>query len=203
MKRCDIKPCHNIGNCINDLNVLSGYKCICMSGFNGTHCEHQIGSCKSNTCLNQGLISIIILSENIHLHILGICTEVNETVFICNCTQGRTGIHCEHMINYCDNITCFNKGVCRQLLLNYKCECLHGTSGNHCEYIATSIIIRQYVAKTFAFIAILAVAIAIGFIVILDVLKYFFGIDITRKEREEIRRQRNLNYRKKTRKTSM
>ncbi len=119
--------------------------------------------------------------------------EVNETNFICNCTQGHTGIHCEQIINYCNNVTCLNKGICRPLLLGYKCECLSGSEGHHCEQVATSIIIRQAVAKSFAYIAIIAMSTVAGFVIVLDILKYVFGIDVTRKERDEIRREQNLH----------
>ncbi len=117
---------------------------------------------------------------------------MNDTDFFCNCTQGYTGIHCEHMINYCDNVTCLNKGICRPLFLGYKCECLFGSSGEHCNDIATSIVTRQYIAKSFAYIAIIAISSVAGFIIVLDALKYVFGIDVTRKERDQIRRERNL-----------
>ncbi|UJR20055.1 hypothetical protein I4U23_023189 [Adineta vaga] len=111
----------------------------------------------------------------------------------CTCTPERTGIHCEHMINYCDNITCFNREICRPLLLNYKCECLYGASGDDCELIATNIVIcQQYVAKSFSYIAILAIAMAIGSIVILDILKYVFGIDVAKEERDLYRHRRAL-----------
>ena len=117
---------------------------------------------------------------------------MNGTIFHCNCTPGRTGTHCELMINYCDNKTCLNKGICRPLLLGYQCECLFGSSGQHCEHVATSIIIRRYLSKGFACISIIAMVIAGGFIIILDVLKYIFGIDPVWKERDRLRYRRAL-----------
>ncbi len=84
-----------------------------------------------------------------------------------------------------------NNGVCRPLLGDYKCECLGDSySGRHCEITATRTIIHQVVSKSFAFIAILAGATVIGFIIIMDILKYCFGIDPTRDELERIRRQK-------------
>jgi hypothetical protein len=119
--------------------------------------------------------------------------ELNKTNFYCDCIQGRIGIHCELMINYCRNVTCLNKGICQPLLVDYKCECLSGSSGRHCEQLTTSIIIRQYVAKGFAYIAIIAILTDAGFIIVLDILKYGFGIDLTRKERAQIWRKRVLH----------
>ena len=89
-------------------------------------------------------------------------------------------------------MTCFNRGICRPLLLDYKCECLFGSSGRHCEHMAKSLVIRKYVAKGFAYIAIIAMITASGFIIVLDVLRYAFGIDPVRKERDQIRRRRAL-----------
>ena len=93
------------------------------------------------------------------------------------------------MVNYCENVTCLNKGVCRPLFLNYTCECL-GTSysGRHCEIVATSTIIRQTVSKSFGYIAILFLVVVISFFVIMDILKYCFGIDPTKDELEKIRK---------------
>jgi hypothetical protein len=89
-------------------------------------------------------------------------------------------------------VTCLNKGVCQSLLLDYKCECLFGTPGCHCEDVATSLLIRQYISKGFAYIAIIVLASTAAFIIILDILKYVFGIDPVRGERDRIRRKRAL-----------
>ncbi|CAF1118072.1 unnamed protein product [Adineta steineri] len=176
MKPCDSKPCYNRGNCTNDPSLLHGYSCTCMPGFIGTDCEQDIRPCKSNTCLHEGT-----------------CVELNNTHFVCNCTRERIGVHCEHIINYCDNVTCLNKGICRALHLAYKCECLFGTSEDHCQHLATSILVRQYIARGVAYIAIIVISVTFGFVLVLDVLKYIFGIDITQKEREEILRKRTLS----------
>ena len=112
---------------------------------------------------------------------------MNSTSFFCNCSQGYAGDHCQNTINYCTHVTCMNNGVCRPLLLDYKCECFSGISGRHCETIETHVIVRQYVAKSFTFISILVISITVGFIVVLDILKYLFRMDVTWKERQQIR----------------
>jgi hypothetical protein len=117
---------------------------------------------------------------------------LNDTNFYCNCTQGRTGIHCEQSINYCQNVTCLNKGICRLLLHGYQCQCLFDSSGLHCEDVATSLLVRQYVSKGFAYVVIIVLVATAAFIIILDILKYVFGIDPVREERERIRRKRIL-----------
>ncbi len=86
-------------------------------------------------------------------------------------------------------MACLNRGVCRPLFLNYTCECL-GTSfsGRHCDIIATTTIIRQTVTRSFGYIAILFLVVVVSFFVIMDILKYGFGIDPTKDELEKIRR---------------
>ncbi len=135
------------------------------------------------------------------LSTLGRCVRINDTDYRCVCKQERTGTHCEILVHYCRDGLCFNKGVCRPLPLSYKCECLSNDYwGDHCEHVATSIIVRKYISRGFAFIAIIALATVAGFVIIMDALKYLFGIDPVRRERDQIRRGRALLERRKRRK---
>jgi hypothetical protein len=52
------------------------------------------------------------------------------------------------------------------------------------------------VSKSFSFIAILALIIVAAFIVIMDILKYCFGIDPVHEERERIWRKKKVVKRK-------
>jgi hypothetical protein len=123
---------------------------------------------------------------------------VANTKFNCTCAFGWTGIHCETKINYCENVICLNNGVCRPLLGDYKCECLGDSfSGLHCEITANHIVVRQLVSKSFAFIAILAGISVIAFVVIMDILKYCFGIDPTHDELERIRQKKRAKTTKR------
>lgn len=107
------------------------------------------------------------------------------------CASGWTDIHCQTMINYCHDVTCHNKAICRPLLSGYKCECLTSSySGPHCENVARNIVAREIVAKSFAYVVIIALTMVIIFIAILDILQYGFGIDPVRDERELLHRQR-------------
>ncbi|CAF1126051.1 unnamed protein product [Adineta steineri] len=173
---CDIyKPCQNLGICTNNLTYPLGYTCFCQSGFSGTNCETNIQPCHLDTCLHDGN-----------------CTNVNNTHFFCNCTDGRTGINCESLVNYCHNVTCLNKGICQPLLLDYECRCISSIFwGRHCQNVAQSLIVRQFVSKTFGYIAIIAILVVAGFVIIMDILKYGFGIDPVRKERDLLRRRRS------------
>ena len=81
--------------------------------------------------------------------------------------------------------------MCRPLFLNYSCECLGDSySGRHCEITSTKIMMFQTISKSFAYIAIIALSIVVMFIVIMDILKYCFGIDPTCEELERLRREK-------------
>lgn len=95
------------------------------------------------------------------------------------------------MKNFCDNSTCENNGVCRSLLLNYSCACLGDIYyGRHCEFISKKITILKTVSKSFASIAIIVLVTVAMFVIIMDTLKYCFGIDSTREELEKYRREK-------------
>jgi hypothetical protein len=117
--------------------------------------------------------------------------------FNCTCEPGWEGDYCERKINYCSNVTCENNGVCRPLFMHYRCDCLGNSySGRHCEIIAIQIKIYKIVSKSFAYIAIIALISVAMFIIIMDVLKYCFGIDPVHEERERIRRKKQVKKRK-------
>ncbi|CAF1240953.1 unnamed protein product [Adineta steineri] len=166
--------CQNDGNCTADNTTSYGYICSCPFGFHGINCELDNRLCKPHICLNHGK-----------------CNETSDTTFDCLCDNGWEGMHCESMTNYCSNITCENSAICRPLLLNYKCECLSKNYyGRHCEFSTTKIIIYKIISKSFAYIAIVAMTIVAMFVVIMDILTYCFGIDLTREERERFRREK-------------
>jgi hypothetical protein len=81
--------------------------------------------------------------------------------------------------------------------LNYKCECLGDSySGQHCEITASKIKIYQIISKSFAYVAILAIITVAMVIIIMDILKYYFGIDPTREDLERLRREKRAKKRK-------
>jgi len=166
---CDLlKPCKNNGTCENR---NESYFCNCSKDFNGSKCEIDNRLCKPTTCWNNG--------------------TCNQTTGECSCENGWTGDYCEKMINYCENVTCENNALCRRLLMNFICECLtENYSGRYCEIVSTKLVILQFVSKSIGYIAILSLSIVVGFVVIMDVLKYGFGIDPTKHELERIRREK-------------
>ncbi|CAM4826422.1 unnamed protein product [Rotaria magnacalcarata] len=172
---CDLlKPCQNNGICERNPTDINDYNCLCSRGFNGTHCELDHRPCKPQTCLGHGE-----------------CHETLDLSFFCWCHDGWTGIHCQSRIDNCSHDTCENDGVCRPILLNYTCECLGDSySGRHCEIPSMKTTILKTVSKSFAYIAIIAMISVAMFIVIMDILKYCFGIDPTRDDLERIQQKR-------------
>ena len=135
-----------------------------------------------------------------HMYFIGTCNETSKTTFKCLCNEGWIGDHCETMINYCENVICLNNGVCRPSFMNYTCECLDESySGRHCENVATSRVILKTVTKSLGYIAMIVLGVVVGFFVIMDVLKYGFGIDPVKEEREKIRRAKAIERMKKRR----
>jgi len=169
-----LNPCKNEGSCQNTSTNDLGYVCNCSHGFDGSQCQYDRRICKPTTCWNDG-----------------VCNETSTRTFEYLCQLGWTGEYCEKMINYCENITCENNALCRSSLMNYTCECLiENYSGRHCEIVSTKLVTLQFVSKSFGYIAIIFILIVIGFIVIMDALKYCFGIDPTKNELERIRREK-------------
>ena len=125
--------------------------------------------------------------------ILGVYNEISNTTFICTCQAGWLGIYCETKINSCANVTCLNKGVCQSSLLNYTCQCLGDQySGQHCEIVSSKTAVLQIFSKSFAYIVIIAMITVAMFITILDVLKYFFGIDPVGDELKKIEQKNKI-----------
>ena len=128
--------------------------------------------------------------------ISGVCNETSVSTFVCACPEHWHGEQCETPVNYCLNVTCENRGVCRSLPSDYKCECLEKSySGRYCEVISSELQFYQAASKSFAFVAICVMIIAVLFIIMMDVLKYVFGIDPVREDRE--RRQRRILARRR------
>ncbi|CAF1316991.1 unnamed protein product [Adineta ricciae] len=173
-------PCHNNGSCTLNSSASRGYSCWCLPYFNGTLCQYDHRPCKPNTCWNNGTC----------------VPDKSNTTFECRCAVGWDGKHCEPKINYCWNATCLNKGVCFPLFMNYKCECVGDYSGRHCEISSRRMIIHKIISKTVSYVTILVLIVTVMFFVIMDILKYCFGIDPVHQERERLRREKRMKKRK-------
>jgi hypothetical protein len=86
----------------------------------------------------------------------------------------------------CLNITCQNKGHCVSSNLSWSCHCLDPFLyyGRYCEHKSTSLLTKEILSKSFASVAITAIIVVMLFVVIMDILKYGFGIDPVDRERQ-------------------
>ncbi|CAF4598946.1 unnamed protein product, partial [Didymodactylos carnosus] len=133
----------------------------CTTGFSGINCEFDYRVCKPTTCLNNGQ-----------------CSESSNTTFSCTCADDYTSTHCELQVDTCANITCENNGVCRNSYKNWSCECLNNDySGVYCQFKSSSLKQKEFMSKSFAAVAIGSIGTVLGFILIMDILKYVFKID--------------------------
>lgn len=123
-----------------------------------------------------------------HLESVKDCSNSTTKNRTCQCNTGWEGTNCETKINHCANHRCTENGVCRSLLTGYKCECVSPSySGQYCEIVSASLSVRQTVSRSLGYVALTSISLVFACVIFLDVLKYVFKIDITQKEREEIR----------------
>lgn len=103
------------------------------------------------------------------------------------------------MIDNCSTVQCENNAVCRPSFMNYTCECLGDNYyyGRHCEHVTTKLKVYKTVSKSLSYVGIVALVIVGLFVVIMDVLKYGFGIDPVDQEIRRIRRQKIIKRRER------
>ena len=91
-------------------------------------------------------------------------------------------------------------GTCVPLITStFICQCLgQSYSGQHCEIVTS-----QTMSKSFAFIALLAVSSVILFFIIMDILKYWFGVDPVDRELNRRRWEKMILKRKKAKRKKL
>ena len=94
------------------------------------------------------------------------------------------------MIDFCNQTKCENQGVCRPLVSRAICECVDGYFGEFCQKHRGELITQKAASKSLAYIAIIALCCVVAFVVVLDILKYFFGIDPAKEERKRMREKK-------------
>uniref|UniRef100_A0A4W4H8S1 EGF-like repeats and discoidin I-like domains 3a n=1 Tax=Electrophorus electricus TaxID=8005 RepID=A0A4W4H8S1_ELEEL len=64
-----------------------------------------------------------------------VCEPVNSFVgYLCKCTPGFSGVHCQDNINECEENPCKNGGICTDLIANYSCVCPTEFTGRNCQF---------------------------------------------------------------------
>ncbi|XP_060254330.1 sushi, nidogen and EGF-like domain-containing protein 1 isoform X5 [Ovis aries] len=76
---------------------------------------HEIDECRSQPCLHGGS-----------------CQD-RVAGYLCVCSPGREGAHCERETDKCQAQPCRNGGACRDLPGAFVCQCPPGFTGVHCE----------------------------------------------------------------------
>ncbi|CAF1140868.1 unnamed protein product [Adineta steineri] len=172
------QPCLNSATCHTNASALLGYICACVTGYSGTNCEYDVPSCSN--CLNGGKCN----------------STANETT--CTCPTGKLGGHCQYEVDICANITCQNYGVCSSSYGNWSCECINPDfySGTYCQIKSSSLHVKEIVSRSFACVAIGCISTVIGFIILMDVLKYGFHINPKNKSEEEKAAKKKFNLKK-------
>lgn len=66
--------CFNGGTCVDGINTFT---CLCLPGFTGNYCQHDINECDSKPCLNGGT-----------------CQD-SYGAYKCTCPHGYTGLNCQ------------------------------------------------------------------------------------------------------------
>lgn len=117
--------------------------------------------------------------------------------FLCECILGYEGVYCETRTNFCQGVKCQNDGICQIVEAAWQCLCLDTSFyyGDYCQYKTLKLKIKEILSKSFASIAIGAIVTTCTFVVIMDVLKYFFHIDPVGSERDNYRKRREARRR--------
>ena len=176
------QPCLNLAQCYPNATLPLGYLCSCVFGFEGVHCEIDNRACRpDSTCLYGG-----------------VCNDTSN-VTSCICPTGKTGEQCQYTVDVCSNITCENAAQCVSVNGNWSCLCTNPDlySGTYCQIKSSALRTKEMFSRSFAGIAIGCICAVVGFVLIMDVLKYFLNVDPVGGELRAVRRKREREHQKK------
>ena len=112
-------------------------------------------------------------------------SSTHGSAFRCECAEAYNGLHCELQVDLCGNITCENNAFCQTTDLVWKCICIDDKLfyGDYCQFQSNSLKVLKALSRSFASVAITAIALTCLFIFLMDLLKYVFHIDPVKGER--------------------
>ncbi|KAK7810797.1 hypothetical protein U0070_009502 [Myodes glareolus] len=112
LNACHSSPCLHGGSCEDS---YTSYRCSCLLGWSGTHCEINIDECFSNPCIH------------------GNCSD-GVAAYRCRCEPGHTGVNCEADVDNCESHQCANGATCVSGTHGYSCLCFGNFTGRFCRH---------------------------------------------------------------------
>ncbi|XP_052038371.1 protein crumbs homolog 2 [Apodemus sylvaticus] len=112
---CATQPCHHGALCVSQGPDPNGFRCYCVPGFQGPHCELDIDECASQPC-----------------HHGGTCQNLADH-YECHCPLGYAGVTCEAEVDECSSAPCLHGGSCLDGVGSYRCVCAPGYAGASCQ----------------------------------------------------------------------
>nr|XP_021489017.1 protein crumbs homolog 2 [Meriones unguiculatus] len=112
---CATQPCHHGALCVPQGPDPNGFRCYCVPGFQGPHCELDIDECASRPC-----------------HHGATCRNLADR-FECHCPLGYAGVTCEAEVDECLSEPCLHGGSCLDGVGSYRCVCAPGYAGASCQ----------------------------------------------------------------------
>ena len=214
---CDfLQPCLNNGTCIKNSSIGSGYTCQCPQGIEGIDCELDRRVCQPTTCSRHGKLLFIIVNLDPFLFFQsGECNATSLSAFECTCVVEYEGDRCQSLVNFCRNVTCVNGGVCRSRYNRGTCVCNDDFYyGQYCELLKTSTNVRinlnrgdgrlswslpnrSSLCVGIGWLMIFVLSTFVSYILLMDILKYVFGIDPVEVDRDHLSQRRFKARRKR------
>ncbi|KAI6055209.1 protein crumbs homolog 2 [Marmota monax] len=112
---CATQPCHHGALCVPQGPDPNGFRCYCVPGFQGPHCELDIDECASRPC-----------------HHGATCHNLADR-YECQCPLGYAGVTCEAEVDECASAPCLHGGSCLDGVGSYRCVCAPGYAGASCQ----------------------------------------------------------------------
>ncbi|XP_007934920.1 protein crumbs homolog 2 [Orycteropus afer afer] len=112
---CATQPCHHGALCVPQGPDPNGFRCYCVPGFQGPHCELDINECASRPC-----------------HHGATCRNLADH-YECHCPLGYAGVTCETEVDECASAPCLHGGSCLDGVGSYRCMCAPGYGGASCQ----------------------------------------------------------------------